>query len=115
VPLQVQNAAVMEQTALLEKAFTEAGLDVLVDDRDQRPGVKFKDADLIGVPLRVVVGERGLKDGTIEVKWRHQSEASHVPAQTAADSILSLIKVEREKHEAVCAERRATRAAARGS
>ena len=44
----------MEQAAALESALTAAGLDVLVDDRDQRPGFKFKDADLIGIPLRVV-------------------------------------------------------------
>ena len=48
----------MEHTIALEKALAGAGFDVLVDDRDQRPGVKFKDADLIGVPLRIVVGER---------------------------------------------------------
>ena len=89
VPLQVQNAAVMEHALALEKALTAAGLDVLVDDRDQRPGVKFKDADLIGVPLRVVVGERGLKDGTIEIKWRNQSEAKHIPAATAAEAIIA--------------------------
>ena len=74
----------MEQAAALETALAAAGLDVLVDDRDQRPGVKFKDADLIGIPLRVVIGERGLKEGKIEVKWRHESEAKQVPAATAA-------------------------------
>ena len=66
-----------------------AGLDVLIDDRDQRPGVKFKDADLIGIPLRVVIGERGLKEGTIEVKWRHEPAAQHVAAATAAEAILA--------------------------
>ena len=79
VPLQVQNAAVMEQAAgARDVSSTAAGLDVLVDDRDQRPGVKFKDADLIGIPLRVVIGERGLKEGTIEVKWRTEPEAQQV-------------------------------------
>ena len=43
---------------------------MLLDDRDVRAGVKFKDADLVGIPLRVVIGERGLKDGKLEVKWR---------------------------------------------
>ena len=64
VPLQVQNAAVMEHALALEKALTAAGFDVLVDDRDQRPGVKFKDADLIGVPLR----DRG---GRARAEGRH--------------------------------------------
>ena len=111
VPLQVQNAAVMERAIALEKALAAAGLDVLVDDRDQRPGVKFKDADLIGVPLRVVVGERGLKDGTIEVKWRSQSEAKHIPAATAAEAILAELAAARQQHEAFCA--RAARRLAR--
>ena len=79
VPLQVQNAAVMEQAAALESALTAAGLDVLVDDRDQRPGFKFKDADLIGIPLRVVVGERGLKEGKIEIKWRARAGGEASP------------------------------------
>jgi prolyl-tRNA synthetase len=115
VPLQVQNAAVMEQALALEKALAGAGFDVLVDDRDQRPGVKFKDADLIGVPLRVVVGERGLKDGTIETKWRNQSEAKHVAAASAAETIIGELTAARQRHDAFCRERREARAGARGS
>jgi prolyl-tRNA synthetase len=115
VPLQVQNAAVMEQALALEKALSGAGFDVLVDDRDQRPGVKFKDADLIGVPLRVVVGERGLKDGTIETKWRNQSEAKHVAAASAAETIIGELTAARQRHDEFCRERREGRGAARGS
>ena len=65
IPLQIQNAGVVEAAEGLVKQFEAAGIEVLLDDRDQRPGFKFKDADLIGVPLRVVVGERGLKEGVI--------------------------------------------------
>ncbi len=115
VPLQVQNAAVIEQAIALEKALTAAGLDVLIDDRDQRPGVKFKDADLIGIPLRVVVGERGLKDGTIEIKWRNQPAAKQIPAARRAESIIAEVTAARERHDAFCAERRQARAAAKGS
>jgi prolyl-tRNA synthetase len=115
VPLQVQNTAVMEHTLALEKALTAGGYDVLVDDRDQRPGVKFKDADLIGVPLRIVVGERGLKDGKIETKWRNQSEAQQIPAESAAETILAELAAVRQKQEASCLERSQARAAARGS
>jgi prolyl-tRNA synthetase len=115
VPLQVQNAAVLERAEQLEKALAAAGLDVLIDDRDQRPGVKFKDADLIGIPLRVVVGERGLKDGTIEIKWRHQPEARHIPAETAAESILAEVTAARRRHDAYCEERRQARTAGRGA
>ena len=115
VPLQVQNATVMEQAVGLEKALAAAGFDVLVDDRDQRPGVKFKDADLIGVPLRVVVGERGLKDGTIETKWRNQPEAKHIPAASAAEAIVAELRAARQRHDTFCLERSEARAAARGS
>ena len=77
VPLQVQNAAVLEQALAIEKSLTEAGLEVLTDDRDQRPGVKFKDADLIGIPLRVVIGETRAqgRHGGAEVANRARGQA----------------------------------------
>src|SRR5690606_21538291 len=56
--------------AQIEKELTEAGYEPVVDDRDERPGVKFKDADLIGLPFRITVGERGLKSGVVEFKLR---------------------------------------------
>ncbi len=114
VPLQVQNAGVMEAAESLVKQFEAAGLDVLLDDREQRPGVKFKDADLIGIPLRVVVGERGLKDGTIEVKWRNADAAHFVAVATAGEAILAEINSTRKALEATCVERRVARATAKG-
>ncbi len=115
VPLQVQNATVMEQATAIEKSLTAAGIEVLTDDRDQRPGVKFKDADLIGVPLRVVVGERGLKEGTVELKWRSEAAARQIPAATAAELIVAEIAAARERHDRYCQERRQARAAPRTS
>ena len=114
VPLQVQNAAVLEAAETLEKQFTAAGLDVLVDDREQRPGVKFKDADLIGIPLRVVIGERGLKEGTIEVKWRTDAAAHHVAVATAGEAILAEVEATRKALQDQGVGRRVSRAAARG-
>jgi prolyl-tRNA synthetase len=113
VPLQVQNPAVLEQALALEQALSAAGLEVLTDDRDQRPGVKFKDADLIGIPLRAVIGERGLKDGTVELKWRTETAARQIPAASAAESIVAEIAAARQRHDAFCQERREARAAAR--
>jgi prolyl-tRNA synthetase len=69
---QVKEAA--EVAARLAAAAERAGADVLVDDREERPGVKFKDADLLGIPLRVTVGGRGLKEGVVELKWRAAPE-----------------------------------------
>jgi prolyl-tRNA synthetase len=70
VPLRVTDEASMKVADQLQSELSAAGVDVLVDDRDQRPGVKFKDSDLIGIPLRVVIGDRGLKEGQLEIKWR---------------------------------------------
>jgi prolyl-tRNA synthetase len=112
-PLQVNNPTVMEHVDAIERALVAAGHDVLVDDRDTRPGVKFKDADLIGIPLRLVVGERGLKEGQLEVKWRHVSAATNIPLAGAADAVNGLLAQAREVHERRVAERRAARAAAK--
>lgn len=68
--------------AVAERLYADlgaAGVDVLYDDRDERAGVKFNDADLLGIPLRVVIGERGLKTGQVELKRRHQAEVETIP------------------------------------
>lgn len=59
------------------------GVEVLFDERDERPGVKFKDADLIGVPLRVTVSSRGLNEGVVELKWRTEKQFTKVPVAEA--------------------------------
>jgi prolyl-tRNA synthetase len=111
IPLQVQNRSVVEIAERLEADLESAGVEVLLDDRDQRPGVKFKDVDLIGIPLRVVIGERGLKEGSVEIKWRGQSDASNLPLATAAAEVLRELAAARSRHEAMCRERRAAREA----
>ena len=68
---------------------------MLLDDRDCRAGVKFKDADLIGVPLRVVIGDRGLKEGKLEVKWRWDKEVEKIDLDGAAETLADLILRER--------------------
>lgn len=115
VPLQPQNEAVMEVADNLAKELEAAGVEVLIDDREGRPGVKFKDADLIGIPLRVVVGERGLKEGTVEVKWRTDPAAHNVSAATAGEAILAEIDATRKALDSKAAERRTARAVAKGA
>ena len=70
-----------------EKLYEELlalGVEALLDDRDERPGSKFKDADLIGIPLRVTVGARGLKEGALELQERRSGERTMLPvAETA--------------------------------
>ncbi|PWH20852.1 MAG: proline--tRNA ligase [Ardenticatenia bacterium] len=69
---------VSEVADRLHTELHKAGVRVLYDDRDERAGVKFHDADLIGLPLRLAVGERGISEGTVEVKWRHSGEVIKV-------------------------------------
>jgi prolyl-tRNA synthetase len=75
-----KSAAVMEAADRLYGQFSDAGIDVLFDDRDVRPGVKFADSELIGIPHRIVVGERGLNAGSLEYKHRRAAEAIQIPA-----------------------------------
>ncbi|MBQ9153285.1 MAG: proline--tRNA ligase [Solobacterium sp.] len=81
------------QTALGDRLHDElvhAGIDTVLDDRDERPGVKFKDMELIGIPFRITVG-RGAKDGKVEVKSRN-GESFEVPAEEAVQTIQKLLK-----------------------
>ena len=84
-----------EVKAVAEKLYSnlqQAGLEVLFDDRDESPGVKFNDADLIGIPLRITVGARALKEGGVEIKLRHESEKTLVPLDEAVRKTQLLIK-----------------------
>lgn len=67
------------------------GIEVLLDDRDERPGVKFKDIDLIGIPLRIVVGSKGLAEGRVELKSRRTGEMSSLPVEEAVASVVATV------------------------
>jgi len=75
---------VREAADKLYAQLTEAGVDVILDDRGERPGVMFADWELVGVPHRLVIGERGLKDGKIEYQGRRDTEPTLVPIDEAA-------------------------------
>ncbi len=83
----------------LGQAAERAGADVLIDDRDERPGVKFKDADLIGIPLRITIGGRGLKEGLLELKWRSQKEVIKVSLAEAESRVEAAVAEARAKAE----------------
>jgi prolyl-tRNA synthetase len=81
VPINYQKSArVMEAADKLYEQFNAAGIDVLLDDRDARPGVKFADSELIGIPHRIVIGERGLSAGNLEYRHRRETESIEIPA-----------------------------------
>lgn len=73
-----KNAEVLAAAEALYEELVAAGLEVLYDDRDERPGVKFKDADLLGIPFRLVVGGRGLEKGVVEFKARDSKETEEI-------------------------------------
>jgi prolyl-tRNA synthetase len=81
VPINYQKSARVKQAADgLYEQFTVAGMEVLLDDRDARPGVKFADSELIGIPHRLVIGERGLNAGLLEYRHRRAAESIEIPA-----------------------------------
>ena len=85
-------AGELEAAEKLYDQLKAAGLDVLLDDRDERAGVKFNDADLIGIPIRLTVGSRGLSNGQIEMKLRHENDRSDVPLDEVVERITCEVK-----------------------
>ncbi len=89
VPLNMQkSAAVAEQSNILYNQLTALGYDVLMDDRNERPGVKFADMELAGIPHRIVIGDRGLKEGMLEYKGRRDEQNQDI----AIDAILDFVQ-----------------------
>jgi prolyl-tRNA synthetase len=87
-----ESGEVKKVAEKLYRDLTAAGVEVLFDDRDESPGVKFNDADLIGVPLRLTVGSRALKEGGIESKLRHESEKSSIPLDQAVVKVKEIVQ-----------------------
>ena len=93
LPLQMQDASVREAGEKLYRELAAAGLEVLLDDRDERAGVKFKDADLVGLPLRIAIGKKGLAEGKVEWKPRGAAQVELIAlgevAGRAREAVLS--------------------------
>ena len=84
LPLQMHESAVIETADKIYTELLDNDIDVLLDDRDERAGIKFMDADLLGIPVRIVVGFRGIKNGQVEIRLRAASESISVPARDAS-------------------------------
>jgi len=87
VALNPDDEGVAEASERLYAELGAAGIEVLYDDRDGRPGVKFKDADLVGIPIRLVVGAKSLKDGKVEISARRDREKELLPAAEAVAAV----------------------------
>lgn len=91
MPINVQHAESVKVATELAAQLEAKGIEVLFDDRDERPGVKFKDGDLVGLPVRASVGERSLAKGEVELKVRATGEVIMVPVADAAARIAGLL------------------------
>jgi prolyl-tRNA synthetase len=96
IPLNNDQDDVRQAADTIYRELLAAGADALLDDRDERAGVKFKDADLLGVPLRVVIGGRGLANGVAEVKRRTDEKPTDVPLGEVHETVMTILMELRE-------------------
>jgi len=98
-PMKVTDDKMMELAKTLHDDLEALGIDCIVDDRDQRAGVKFKDADLIGIPLRIVIGDKGFAVGQLEIKWRWETVSTMLPIEGAVSTLATMLDKERRTSE----------------
>ncbi|MDR3052896.1 MAG: proline--tRNA ligase [Coriobacteriales bacterium] len=98
IPLTVGDSEVEPAAMRIAAARAEAGIEVVLDDRNERAGVKFNDADLIGWPYQVVIGKRGLEAGEVEFKSRASGEKQAIPLDTAIDQVLRTVREQRTRY-----------------
>jgi prolyl-tRNA synthetase len=91
VAANMDHPTVAETAERIYTELQEAGIDVLIDDREVGAGVKFADADLIGIPVQVVVGKRGIEAGTVDLKARATGERSQAPVESAGAAVRNLL------------------------
>lgn len=92
--LGLKDAEITETAESLYKDLQAKGVEVLFDDRDERPGFKFKDADLLGIPLRITVGKRLTKDGVLELRQRKDGATEELPPEKITERVIELIHTE---------------------
>jgi prolyl-tRNA synthetase len=97
IPMSVKDEATMKVAGEIYQALGEKGIEVIMDDRDERPGIKFKDADLVGIPLRVVIGSKGLAQGKVELKRRGSKDVRLLDLPHAAEEIAAAVRGEMER------------------
>jgi len=92
LPVNSSNHECMELANKIYSELLEKGVDAMLDDRDERPGVKFKDCDLIGIPLRVTIGEKNLKEGYVEIKLRKERDSLRVKKEEIVERAVEYVK-----------------------
>jgi len=92
LPLQMHQAQVVETAEKIYSDLMSDAIDTLLDDRDERAGIKFNDADLLGIPVRVTIGAKGVQKGQVEIKLRSDAESAFVPLDAAASFVKEKVK-----------------------
>ena len=92
VERRIADAAIDQVSRQIYQELRDLGLEVLLDDRALRAGVKFKDADLIGIPVRITIGKRSVTQGNVELKLRREAEGQTVSITEAAHQALELVE-----------------------
>jgi len=92
LPLNMKDKETVKVAEKLYSDLAGDGIEVLIDDRDERAGVKFKDADLIGIPTHIIIGEKNLKDGNVEIKDRKTKETVKVPIHNVVNTVKQRIQ-----------------------
>jgi prolyl-tRNA synthetase len=100
LPTNMSDQDLRETGEAIYAGLRAGGVDVMLDDRDDRPGNKFKDADLVGTPLRVTVGERAAKEGKVELRYRKTGETMKIDRREAVGKIMETVKKEKQALEA---------------
>jgi prolyl-tRNA synthetase len=96
LPLNYKDKAIREVADRLYQELQDRAVEVLLDDRDERPGVKFKDADLIGIPLRVTIGAKSLEKGLIELRLRDSGTMDEIPMADSTHKLLTILAQARQ-------------------
>ena len=92
IPVNDKEEKLMTVAAEIYEKLQQAGIEVVLDDRKERPGVKFKDADLIGYPLKITVGMKGLANGCVELKRRAETDSQEIPLDQIVDKVTSMVR-----------------------
>jgi len=92
IPLGPKDSACYDEAFQLYDSLLKNNIDVLVDDRKERPGVKFKDADLLGIPIQVIIGDRNLKEGMVELKIRKDGITEKIAVGKISQKVIQLVE-----------------------
>ena len=90
--LCMDNSVIASASEDVYQKLEEEGIEILYDDRNESPGVKFNDADLLGIPLRLTLSPRTLKKQSIEIKWRAEKEFQLLPLDNIASTVEALLR-----------------------